>query len=293
MARKRILKKTIFIACEGTNTEPLYFEKIKEIQEDEDSYPFSLTIYPDKEFHENPKTDALGLIKVAIDCKDDFDEVWVVFDKDGYTKHPEAFKLAEENGVNIAFSSIAFELWILLHFERTNQSYTKSANIINEKFNSKNNYLINYTKSGDFNVMPLILDKMETAYRNASWLRKKNKEDKIYNLNPYTDVDILVKRITLNDKLHHYLNLDEIIICSNIEISLTKKEGTICFKIKNNSNISIVTNSFKFINAENEKIELPNSLVEINKEVVSPLFKENKYGRIFIHFDNQIIEVEL
>ena len=57
---KRKPKHTIFIACEGTNTEPLYFENIKEIEEDRDDYPFSITIYPDRECDVNPKTDALG-----------------------------------------------------------------------------------------------------------------------------------------------------------------------------------------------------------------------------------------
>ena len=66
---KRKPKHTIFIACEGKNTEPLYFENIKEIEEDRENYPFSITIYPDRECDVNPKTDALGLVNVAIDAK--------------------------------------------------------------------------------------------------------------------------------------------------------------------------------------------------------------------------------
>lgn len=60
MAKKRTPPLSIFIACEGSNTEPLYFEKLNEIMEDEDNYPFAITVYPDKELDENPKTDAIG-----------------------------------------------------------------------------------------------------------------------------------------------------------------------------------------------------------------------------------------
>jgi hypothetical protein len=62
MPKKRKPNISIFIACEGSNTEPLYFEKLKEIMEEKDDYPYAVTIYPDKDFDENPKTDAIGLI---------------------------------------------------------------------------------------------------------------------------------------------------------------------------------------------------------------------------------------
>ena len=52
-----------------------------------------------------------------------YESTWAVFDKDYHPEHKEAFKLAkqeiDENKVNIAFSSISFEQWILLHFEKT------------------------------------------------------------------------------------------------------------------------------------------------------------------------------
>ena len=44
--KRRTPPKTIFIACEGTNTEPTYFERIKE--EIEEVGEYKLTVYPDK-----------------------------------------------------------------------------------------------------------------------------------------------------------------------------------------------------------------------------------------------------
>jgi hypothetical protein len=58
MAKKRISPTSIFIACEGRNTEPLYFERIAEQVEDDGL--LAITIYPDKDTP-NPKTDALNL----------------------------------------------------------------------------------------------------------------------------------------------------------------------------------------------------------------------------------------
>jgi len=73
---KRQPPLSVFIACEGSNTEFLYLSKLNEVMEDEDNYPYAITIYPDKnkQSDQNPKMDALGLIKVVIERKKDYDE---------------------------------------------------------------------------------------------------------------------------------------------------------------------------------------------------------------------------
>ena len=72
------------------------------------------------------------------------DELWAVFDRDGCTKHPEAFNKAEANEIRIAFSSISFEYWILLHFKYTTRPFSKADEIIRHL--KKNGY-IDYDKS--------------------------------------------------------------------------------------------------------------------------------------------------
>jgi len=46
------------------------------------------------------------------------DHYWIVFDKDDATDQEfiNAIHLAEKNGINVAWSNQAFELWIILHF---------------------------------------------------------------------------------------------------------------------------------------------------------------------------------
>jgi RloB-like protein len=51
--------------------------------------------------------------------KDNFDQVWVVFDKDDFPadNFDNAISKAESLGFQVAFSNQAFEYWLILHFE--------------------------------------------------------------------------------------------------------------------------------------------------------------------------------
>lgn len=289
---KRKPKHSVFIACEGKNTEPLYFENIKEIEEDRENYPFSITIYPDRECDVNPKTDALGLVNVAIDAKKDYNEVWVVFDKDGYTKHKEAFELALKNDVKIAFSSISFETWILFHFERNQTQFLKSANIISDKFVNNESYLTDYNKTGEFNVYPYISDKIEKAYQNAAWIRKVNESENIYDNNPYTDVDLLVKYLTLNDLINNYLRLNEVTEINDIQFKFTLEENFIFLYLNNNSNTSFVTNSLHILLNGEGIIPIPNTLIQVNEEKKLKLCSLEERENLFVKLDNHLIEVD-
>lgn len=295
MAKKRTPPLSIFIACEGSNTEPLYFEKLNEIMEDDDNYPYAITVYPDKEVDDNPKTDAIGLINVAIERKEDFDELWVVFDKDGYTKHKEAFELAKANKINIAFSSISFETWVLLHFERNNNSFAKSANIINEKFHNNDTYLGDYAKSGDYNIYPKIETKTKTAFENASWLRNwiniEYDQCTIYEVNPYTDIDFLVKKLTLNHFVYEYRELGHNLIFEGIEIAVINVNGEYLVNITNSTNRSLVWNEFVFYDVSKNKISVNNSIILEGNSVQTSLGQIATSRKIFVEFQNLKLEV--
>lgn len=296
MAKKRKPNVSIFIACEGSNTEPLYFEKLKEIIEDEDSYPYAITIYPDKEFDEKPKTDAIGLINVAIEKSEEFDELWVVFDKDGYTKHKEAFELAEKHNINIAFSSISFETWVLLHFERNNVSFAKSANIISGKFQSNESYLVNYAKSGDYNVYPFIENRTKQAFENASWLRNTisliNPKFTVYEVNPYTNVDFLVKKLLLDDYVYEFKLLNQSLNFNGVEIVVQGINNAYVVKISNLTNRSLVVNEFSFYNFNMDKIELSNSIIHEGDFIEISLVQIESSSKIFIEFETLKLEVD-
>jgi hypothetical protein len=163
---------------------------------------FALTIYPDKS-EDIHVSHALGLVQEARSRISDFDEVWVVFDKNGYTKHKAAFDLAGEpiNGkqVNIAFSSIAFEQWVLLHFVKLATSFSKSAHIV-EELRTKG-YFPDYEKKAYIDTYSFLKDKTLQAIENSAWLKHQLEKsgllpaNPIYELNPYTDVEVLVTRL--------------------------------------------------------------------------------------------------
>ncbi len=151
-----------------------------------------------------------------------YDELWAVFDKNGHKYHKEAFERAQQkvNGkvTNIAFSNRSFEQWILLHFEKSNRIFEQTECKEGKKSLECNalqgckgetclvgyirkNYLSNYEKSSDNEELTLMMDELikrhDSAFENANWLRQQytNSDLPIYERNPYSDVDALIKSL--------------------------------------------------------------------------------------------------
>ncbi|MCK9160004.1 MAG: RloB family protein [Bacteroidaceae bacterium] len=102
---------SFLIVCEGTKTEPNYFEALKENR-------FSKVINIEVE---GSGRGTVSLIRqtVKIRNKSDkkFDRVWAVFDKDDFTDFNEAIELAQKKKINCGWSNESFELWYYLHFQ--------------------------------------------------------------------------------------------------------------------------------------------------------------------------------
>ena len=103
------------IVCEGTKTEPHYFEAliknyISNVRE--------ATI-------EGEGRATVALVDRTLEIKQElerknamsFDRVWVVFDKDDFDDFNDAIKKANKLGFHSAWTNEAFELWYYLHFE--------------------------------------------------------------------------------------------------------------------------------------------------------------------------------
>jgi len=100
-------KEKFLIVCEGENTEPSYFKK------------FKLTTATIKAVGEGYNTISLVRQAEKLAEKDDYDQVWCVFDKDNFPAENfnNAIYMAEEMGFHVAYSNQAFEYWLILHFE--------------------------------------------------------------------------------------------------------------------------------------------------------------------------------
>ncbi len=135
-------KKRILIISEGKKTEPNYFNSVKR--------QFRLTSIeiPDTKKNTGKEllTTAIDLRSKAIKDRNEYDEIWIIIDRDGYTKHPQVFDRAKNfSDIKIGFSSPCFEFWLLLHFEYTSAPFTDCDSTIKKL----ENYLPDYIKDKD------------------------------------------------------------------------------------------------------------------------------------------------
>lgn len=182
--------------CEGAKTEPLY---IKGYINHFHSAKRNIILVEDTN-----KNTPVQLVDIAIDSKkqgQDNDVIWVVFDREAVTKyshqlHHNARQKAEKNGINIAFSNVCFELWLLLHFRFSSACYNSCDDLLKRselKCDLKNLGINDYEKGS-----PIIFDKIKhlvcTAISNSERLKvqalqtAEHKKSLPHHLNPYVDV---------------------------------------------------------------------------------------------------------
>jgi hypothetical protein len=303
------------LACEGENTEPLYFADLKEYIESMQIWnprlKISISPIPKIDLNEtnsivplktqrrkrelkntavriNPviedihKAEPIRFVREAqIGIENNvFDEAWAIFDDDNRKYIKEAFDLSQEPGkeVSIAYSSLCFEIWLLLHFERTITVFEKSTcrdgdTIIHCTSGNHEQdcngtkcvlgYLrdkgyINGSSKGKISMFEITRDRLSIALHNSSWLKNyhlKNGYTKISDKKPYTDVDELVMRLLNIDDEIIWLDTGESYITNNLEISFMLEDNKAKIEITNkNAIIFIVREEFSAIENENYEI---------------------------------------
>ncbi|MDR0864547.1 MAG: RloB family protein [Candidatus Symbiothrix sp.] len=319
----RSTEYNILIICEGTNTEPLFFNSIRDriIDKVFDIEDVVINILPKpkiegegdeeevsghgkkrrkrelkqgtKPVEEISGTPPEKWIRAAQKELEDgaYEEVWAVFDHDNHPTRKEAFELATKNingkQVQIAFTSISFEYYLLLHFEKIYKTFDKSEcreshnkehkhpksyncgtnkhsedchgdKCINGYMRTKGYITIDDSTKGGTSVFNLIKDKLEIGFINAAWIRYKSNyidsEIPIYDRNPYVTTDKIVSRLIYGSILEYvYVGFDE---TYKIENSFEIKVGQDSIWIKNISNTTkiIPKNIFQFIAAERKPI---------------------------------------
>lgn len=115
------------VVCEGTKTEPHYFETlinnhisaVREVTIEGEGRATCALV------------DRTQDIKTVLERKNamSFDRVWIVFDKDDFDDFNEAIKKAHKLGFQSAWTNEAFELWYYLHFEYLDTGISRSAYI--------------------------------------------------------------------------------------------------------------------------------------------------------------------
>jgi hypothetical protein len=293
-SNKRIPPMSVLIACEGTATEYAYFERLKE--EIEEDGRWAITVYPDRDApdDQNPKTSALQLVRLAKERSADYDIVWVVFDKDGYSLHQEAFALAKSEKLgkplNIAFSSIAFEYWVLAHFERNANGFLKSECRVGKKPRGcgtalaaadcagmlcvcgrlrTQNFLSAYGKQADYDLYPKVRHLIPTALINAAWLRhqQRKRDSPIFDLNPYTDVDVLIKKLLNIEDQIIWASLFEWFRFQGLAYHLDRLDETYRLTVQNQGGIAIVLNQIACYKFESDE---QTTLIPLENRLLTP-----------------------
>jgi RloB-like protein len=180
--------RRILILCEG-ESEVIYLNGFRV---DRRLQGVSIEIYQPNNFSPlGLLKEAKRKIKEAQKDKLPYERVWIVFDKDAHAGIPQTFHEAQEANIHIAFSLVSFEQWVLLHFEKSNQYFAMTHDVV--RYIEKH-HLANYGKTQPYSILK---PHLPIALNNAKWLHQQNSFElendvKPYELQAYTDIDKLI-----------------------------------------------------------------------------------------------------
>ena len=124
-----------------------------------------------------------------------YDKVYCVFDRDGHESFDRARSKIEALAgrrraplpIEAAISVPCFELWVLLHHERTDAAFARCQEVVDR---IRHRHLPGYRKA-DATVSRQLVALIETAVRNADWLEALREAN---DGNPYTSVHRIIRR---------------------------------------------------------------------------------------------------
>lgn len=191
VSNKRELKHKILIICEGEKTEVNYLKEIRVEKRISDK----LLHIKKCSLGTNPKKVLECAIKESGYKRgkfENFDEVWIVIDRDEHHDFAQTVLDAKTKNINVAHSNPCFELWLLLHFEN------QTAHIERQNVISKLSRYMSYTKNMN-SAYAITKTKLPFANENAKKLLLKHKTDcerfDVLECNPSTKVYKLVEKI--------------------------------------------------------------------------------------------------
>ena len=184
----------VLIVCEGSKTEPLYFEGIKDFYEidtanivitgDCGSDPISVVNHAIELYRQSVRRGGIP-----------FDRVYCVIDRDKHPKFADAVaKLKSQRPNDVFFGVVSipsFELWILLHFKYTTSPFEAAGgkSCGDKVFEELRKVWCDYEK-GMRGVFLKLFDKVDDAKRNAERLLEYCSSNGC--VNPSTQVHTLV-----------------------------------------------------------------------------------------------------
>lgn len=200
--KERFVKLTFLIATEGTKTEPNYFNALKTELEKTNRFSIEIVV----QGKGKSTTNLVNKVYRQTEFNhQEYDRVWVVFDKDDFDDFDEAIQFAKEHKINCAWSNESFELWLLLHFKDVNTPTNRDdllkqlETAVREEMNKRNPIATYDYSKGDGEIYHHIstLGSEALAFERAQNLKDQFKDSAISpsKQNPCTHVDELVHEL--------------------------------------------------------------------------------------------------
>lgn len=154
---------SFLIVTEGERTEPLYFNGIQELIKTKIGGTVNVIELPTVDIYGEGCSTRKLLEKtdeIVSKAKIEYQNIWVLFDKDDFEDFDQAIMEAHARGYEAAWSNQSFEYWIYLHF-----CYSDSA-LHRDDWNSKLDEIFKLNKLGN--------EKYQKNYKNIYELVNKN-----------------------------------------------------------------------------------------------------------------------
>ncbi|MGD0005950.1 MAG: RloB family protein [Anaerolineaceae bacterium] len=178
----RPVLERFLIVCQGTETEPNYFNQFRV-----PGLVIQVTSVP-----RSPYRVVESAIHLRRESEIPYDQVWCVFDRDETTadEFNNAIQTAQVNHIQVAYSNEAFELWYLLHFDFVQTGISRNQYIL--KLGDKLGHPYDKNSAKTFKEL---LDRQGEALRNAAKLLQTYQPLRPHQDNPSTQVHLLVEQL--------------------------------------------------------------------------------------------------
>lgn len=196
ISKNRTIKEVKWlIVCEGERTEPNYFYGL------ENFYKNKFKNIPMKFQVEGLGENTVSLVNKAIKIVDKssvkYEKVFVVFDKDSFSKESfhQAIDLCNQNKFFPIWSNECFEIWYMLHFDfhQAKLSRNKYSYILSNKLGFK------YTKNNE-KMFSVLADKMSFAFENCNKLSNIHNGSTPSDSNQFSNMNIFIEEFDRNIK---------------------------------------------------------------------------------------------
>lgn len=183
-----LVNERILILCEGI-TEYMY---AKSLQRDLPRVlQRSISVEIIFQSQNDPRSLALNArkkVKMAHRDRNPYDAVWLFFDNDNSPNLAEAFRIINKEGFRVAYTSICFEHWFILHFESCGRPFNSGQEAL--KYLQKLWPGYHKTRSNPYIELK---DKLDHAVKRAELLVRNPAEHReIFEINPYFSVQELI-----------------------------------------------------------------------------------------------------